>query len=625
MASSNGRKGSKPSARRAGARPGGSGQRPKPGAPSARASAAVDEVVETSAAETDVVDMAESAEEPTADVVSKVESEAEPRRSASDDGDDGGSGRLGGLAERWPGFIRPWLGTVIRVALGAIWIVAGAEKVSDPAVFVRAVRAYEVVPEWLVKGIGYGLPFLEITVGVLLILGIGTRITAIAAGFLFVVFLIGIIQASARGLQIDCGCFGGGGSLAKGADTTYTLDILRDIGLLILALYLIAWPITKYALDDLVRKGGEEKVTGRVGVRRTKEAQRRLAELQAKRRREASKRIIAVSAAAAVVIIGVGFIGIGVQSHRASVQAQASQIVVPTIANGDGVVVGKADAPVTVDIYEDFICPYCKQFQDADGSAIDAAIKDGTANFRFHMLNFLDPNSSPAGYSSRAASASMCMPDTATWEKFHDLLYANQPAEGSAGLTTAQLTDYAKQVGATDKAVADCISSEKYKPWITKVTDNASKDKVTGTPTLRIKGQDLVGAAGGAPTAAELTEAIKVGHATGSKSGGSKVWLIIVIVVVVIGVAFVFMRSSSSGGGSRGGSGRSGSGRSGSGNRSGSARSGSARSGSAAARAGSGAAGSGSGAARSAGSGGAKSASGSRSGGAGGSSRGKKR
>jgi hypothetical protein len=71
--------------------------------------------------------------------------------------------------------VRAALGTVIRLGLAAVWLFAGLAKVREPAAFVRAVRAYDVTPEWLSQAIGYGLPILEICLAVLLVLGLVTR------------------------------------------------------------------------------------------------------------------------------------------------------------------------------------------------------------------------------------------------------------------------------------------------------------------------------------------------------------------------------------------------------------------------------------------------------------------
>ena len=92
----------------------------------------------------------------------------------------------------------PWLGTGARLLLAVVWTWAAVAKMGDPAASVRAVRAYELLPEWLAKGVGYGLPFLEVGLAILLIAGLATRLAAVLSSALLVVFLVGIISAAAR-------------------------------------------------------------------------------------------------------------------------------------------------------------------------------------------------------------------------------------------------------------------------------------------------------------------------------------------------------------------------------------------------------------------------------------------
>ncbi|MEI2809429.1 MAG: DoxX family protein [Nocardioides sp.] len=94
-----------------------------------------------------------------------------------------------------------WIGLAARLITGGIWIVAGAIKLGDPAGSVRAVRAYQLLPESLVPLIGYLLPALEVGVGIALILGLLTRWFALLSALLFLAFIIGISSAWARGLR----------------------------------------------------------------------------------------------------------------------------------------------------------------------------------------------------------------------------------------------------------------------------------------------------------------------------------------------------------------------------------------------------------------------------------------
>jgi uncharacterized membrane protein YphA (DoxX/SURF4 family) len=134
-----------------------------------------------------------------------------------------------------------------RIVLGAVWIVAGLIKLPDPAASVRAVRAFQLLPEAVVPAVGYGLPLLEVALGLFLVLGVAVRIGAILSGVLLGAFLVGVSSAWARGLSIDCGCFGGGGAVASD-QTRYGTEVLRDGALLVVAGVLARWPASRFAL-----------------------------------------------------------------------------------------------------------------------------------------------------------------------------------------------------------------------------------------------------------------------------------------------------------------------------------------------------------------------------------------
>lgn len=149
--------------------------------------------------------------------------------------------------------VRDVIGLLARLGLAAVWLVSGLLKAVDPRGTVVAVRAYQIFPESLVTVFAAVLPFLEIALGVLLVLGLATRLSAILSAVVLVAFIAGVISAAARGLSIDCGCFGGGGDVAPG-ETAYTAEILRDLGFLALAGYLIVRPDTPASIDRMVRR-----------------------------------------------------------------------------------------------------------------------------------------------------------------------------------------------------------------------------------------------------------------------------------------------------------------------------------------------------------------------------------
>ena len=143
----------------------------------------------------------------------------------------------------------PWVSLVARLVLGVVLVVAGGLKVPDPEAATQAVRAYELLPQGFDGIVGMLLPFLEIAIGLLLIVGYAVRPAAVAAGVLMVLFIAAVSSAWARGLAIDCGCFGGGGQVAPG-QTKYLQEILRDVGLLVLAGWLYWQPASKFSLES---------------------------------------------------------------------------------------------------------------------------------------------------------------------------------------------------------------------------------------------------------------------------------------------------------------------------------------------------------------------------------------
>jgi len=150
----------------------------------------------------------------------------------------------------------PWVGLLSRLILGGVLLAAGLLKYQHLDKSQMAVRAYELLPVSLANILGIVLPFVEIAVGVLLVIGAAVRISALVGGVLMGAFMIGIAQAWARGLSIDCGCFGGGGQVEPGT-ANYLPELLRDGVLALLAIYLFRYPQSKFGLDRQ-RKDGEQ-------------------------------------------------------------------------------------------------------------------------------------------------------------------------------------------------------------------------------------------------------------------------------------------------------------------------------------------------------------------------------
>ena len=221
-------------------------------------------------------------------------------------------------------------------------------------------------------------------------------------------------------------------------------------------------------------------------------AARRAEEAAARARAQRRQRTLVGGVVAAVVVVVALVAVIVVQSQRTSTSASAA-VPANTSDGGYAFTVGNADAKVTLDLYEDFQCPNCKALEDTSGQTVDQLVQAGTAKVRYHGMAFLDTSKNDQ-YSTRALNAAAVVASTAgtdAFERFHDLLFANQPEEGGNGLSDDQLVTYAQQAGASGAAVEKAIRDGEYEDWTKDATEQASKDGVTGTPAVFVDGKQL--------------------------------------------------------------------------------------------------------------------------------------
>jgi protein-disulfide isomerase len=147
----------------------------------------------------------------------------------------------------------------------------------------------------------------------------------------------------------------------------------------------------------------------------------------------------------------------------------------------------EAGKPVKVVLYVDFICPVCKNFETQYNDQLTSLRNDGKITVEYRPLGFLDSRST-TNYSSRAANAAACVANTAP-EKYADYfnaLYAQQPAEGSAGLSDNDLKKMASDMGVN---IGSCVDDKTYRPYVKYTTKEASAIGVSGTPTVFVDGK----------------------------------------------------------------------------------------------------------------------------------------
>ena len=147
----------------------------------------------------------------------------------------------------------PWISLAARVILGGVVLYAGLIKIVDLQQSVVAVKAYQFpISDGLETFLGNALPLVEILLGLAILTGLATRWTGLLGGLMMVVYIGAIASAWARGLAIDCGCLTPGGFLDADQKTRYGWDIARDIGLIVCAVWLIIFPVSRLSLDSWI-------------------------------------------------------------------------------------------------------------------------------------------------------------------------------------------------------------------------------------------------------------------------------------------------------------------------------------------------------------------------------------
>jgi protein-disulfide isomerase len=231
---------------------------------------------------------------------------------------------------------------------------------------------------------------------------------------------------------------------------------------------------------------------GRRDAARRRIEQKRAAEAAARAAEQRRRRTVVGAVVAAVVLVAAVVVVIAVQSGRTTTSADAP-VPAGTSEQGTAIAVGDAAAPVVVDVYEDFQCPHCATFEEDVGDTLRQLADDGAVLLRYRPIAFLD-GASTTDYSTRALNAAGVVLDSAgtdAFRTFHDRLFAEQPAEGTAGLSDDDLIGFAAEAGASGADVEDAIRDVRFGDWAARVTDAASKAGVTGTPTVLVDGERL--------------------------------------------------------------------------------------------------------------------------------------
>ena len=214
------------------------------------------------------------------------------------------------------------------------------------------------------------------------------------------------------------------------------------------------------------------------------------------RREQASReRNRKVGVIAAVVVLLAVIVGAGVFFGRGSggSTAAATGPLPPASASGQALVVGdNASAKVKVVVYEDFLCPYCRQFESATRSALHEAADAGTAQVEYRPFHLLQDDYSTQALAAWSAVLQDGTPKQAL--RLHDLLYDNQPYEQSSSKPgPSDFVKWAKQAGVTDSSVLAAVEKASDPTFVAAADAAATKAGVSGTPTVFVNGKELQG------------------------------------------------------------------------------------------------------------------------------------
>ncbi len=200
---------------------------------------------------------------------------------------------------------------------------------------------------------------------------------------------------------------------------------------------------------------------------------------------------VSVAVVAVVVVAGVAVVWINNSASDPGPVPDAA------IVNTETGAISVGDGPDVVATYIDFMCPICNQFEGIYAETLNSLVADGSITLEYHPVAILDRASQGTEYSTRSANALYCVavaaPEAVT--PFISAMYANQPDEGTPGLTDEEIISIASGAGAGD--VSSCITDRTYDGFVTEQTKTIPRDAEgnAGTPTVTVNGEriDLTG------------------------------------------------------------------------------------------------------------------------------------
>lgn len=268
----------------------------------------------------------------------------------------------------------------------------------------------------------------------------------------------------------------------------------------------------------MAASGSSQSATERREAQREALRKQRQAEL----RRQRTVRTIVIAAITVVALVLVA--GAGFLIYRAA--QPEGPVAVPEGMSADQGYISlgapeDSGAPV-VEVHLDFMCPFCGEFEQANGVDLAQFVDDESITLNLVLRNFLDTQSRSGDFSTRSANALVCVyednPDNTL--AFQKLMFDNQPTEGSAGLDDDEIFDLAQQAGASDE-VRSCMRGSTYDRWVEEVSDPYGKEAGGGTPFVSIDGEEWGGDQMYEPGTLKAALVERIGSGGASDGGGA--------------------------------------------------------------------------------------------------------
>lgn len=204
-----------------------------------------------------------------------------------------------------------------------------------------------------------------------------------------------------------------------------------------------------------------------------------------KRREETRKKILLGGGITLSVLLLAGVLGLALWLNHESfdyIEPEANH-------TEEALIIG--DGPVVVDIFEDYMCPACGEFEEMNGPIIEEALASEQITLNVRPIAALDQASAGTSYSSRAAAAAVCAADQDMYQQFSMAMYQSQPEQGTEGPSNDEIAQIGAQVG-LDESFASCVEDDTYRGWVAEADElNQEDEHFTGTPSVVIDGNKL--------------------------------------------------------------------------------------------------------------------------------------